>query len=274
MTKDETIKQLIEDLISAMEYHVEQTRPVHMTTVAIQAAKDALNSMPTAPVQDQIRAITQEAMQKIHDLEDQVRREVYNIPPAAPVQEPVTTLFGSLPVYDTPPVQEPAGWRPATCYRENLTFNPGLPDDQTVKFWRLQGVEIEYCYTTPPAQPAPVHEPVACDGDFPEGFDASFGIPAQALRQANAALCEVTNNRMWDVPALAERMMRFRPHTTPPAAQRQWVSLTDEDIAETDWHLSADREYEQWTLQEQLVVCGVKDFARAIEAKLRSKNGY
>ena len=88
MTKDETIKQLIEDLISAMEYHVEQTRPVHMTTVAIQAAKDALNSMPTAPVQDQIRAITQEAMQKIHDLEDQVRREVYNIPPATPVQEP------------------------------------------------------------------------------------------------------------------------------------------------------------------------------------------
>jgi hypothetical protein len=81
MTKDETIKQLIEDLISAMEYHVEQTRPVHMTTVAIQAAKDALNSMPTAPVQDQIRAITQEAMQKIYDLEDRVRREVYNIPP-------------------------------------------------------------------------------------------------------------------------------------------------------------------------------------------------
>jgi len=86
MTKDETIKQLIEDLISAMEYHVEQTRPVHMTTVAIQAAKDALNSMPTASVQDQIKAITQEAMRKIHDLENQARREVYNIPPAAPVQ--------------------------------------------------------------------------------------------------------------------------------------------------------------------------------------------
>ena len=58
----------------------------------------------------------------------------------------------------------------------------------------------------------------------------------------------------------------------PPAAQRQWVGLTDEDIAETDWHLSADREYEQWTLQEQLVVCGVKDFARAIDAKLKEKN--
>ncbi len=61
-------------------------------------------------------------------------------------------------------------------------------------------------------------------------------------------------------------------YTTPPAAQRPWVGLTDDDIAETDWHLSADREYEQWTLQEQLVVCGVKDFARAIEAKLKEKN--
>jgi len=40
------MKQLIADLISAMEYHVEQTRPVHMTTVAIQAAKDALKAMP------------------------------------------------------------------------------------------------------------------------------------------------------------------------------------------------------------------------------------
>jgi hypothetical protein len=43
------MKQLIEDLITAMEYHIEQTRPVHMTTVAIQAAKDALKAMATTP---------------------------------------------------------------------------------------------------------------------------------------------------------------------------------------------------------------------------------
>ncbi len=51
------MKQLIEDLISAMEYHVEQTRPVHMTTVAIQAAKDALKAMPAAqpaPLQEPV----------------------------------------------------------------------------------------------------------------------------------------------------------------------------------------------------------------------------
>jgi len=108
----------------------------------------------------------------------------YTTPPAASVQEPVTTLFGSLPVYDTPPVQEP-----------NQSPYP------------------EY------------------DRGFSNGWDRGFA-----------------------------------------AAQRQWVGLTDADIAETDWHLSADREYEQWTLQEQLVVCGVKDFARAIEAKLKEKN--
>jgi hypothetical protein len=108
-------------------------------------------------------------------------------------------------------------------------------------------------------QPAPVQEPVACDGDFPEGFDASFGIPAQALRQANAALCEVTNNRMWDVPALAERMMRFRHHTTPPAAQRQWVSLTNEEKATAIF--GADKKCLDY-----------KGYADAIEAKLKELN--
>ncbi len=65
------MRQLIEDLISAMEYHVEQTRPVHMTTVAIQAAKDALKAMPAAPVHC-----------------ERCAEMGYDTPPAAPVQEP------------------------------------------------------------------------------------------------------------------------------------------------------------------------------------------
>lgn len=40
------MRQLIEDLISAMEYHVEQTRPIHSTTVALQAAREALRAQP------------------------------------------------------------------------------------------------------------------------------------------------------------------------------------------------------------------------------------
>jgi hypothetical protein len=45
MTEDETLKELIEDLISAMEYHVEQTRQIHSTTVALQAARETLKSL-------------------------------------------------------------------------------------------------------------------------------------------------------------------------------------------------------------------------------------
>ena len=100
-------------------------------------------------------------------------------------------------------------------------------------------------------------EAVECDGDFPEGFDKSLDIPAQALRQANAALCEVTNNRMWDVPALAERMLMFCRNTHPP--QRTWVGLTEQ---------------EQGAIMEDINAYGAKlySFADAIEAKLKEKN--
>jgi hypothetical protein len=55
-------------------------------------------------------------------------------------------------------------------------------------------------------------------------------------------------------------------------AQRTWVGLTDEDIKGADWVLSAVKEYEAYTLQEQLVIEGVAEFAQAIEAKLKEKN--
>jgi hypothetical protein len=50
---EDHMRQLIEDLISAMEYHVEQTRPIHSTTVALQAAREAIKAMP-APVQEPV----------------------------------------------------------------------------------------------------------------------------------------------------------------------------------------------------------------------------
>ena len=49
---EDHMRQLIEDLISVMEYHVEQTRPIHSTTVALQAAREAIRAQP-APVQEQ-----------------------------------------------------------------------------------------------------------------------------------------------------------------------------------------------------------------------------
>jgi hypothetical protein len=56
------MRQLIEDLISMMEYHVEQTRPIHSTTVALQAAREALKAMP-APVQEPHKELSEHMMQ-------------------------------------------------------------------------------------------------------------------------------------------------------------------------------------------------------------------
>jgi len=72
----ETLKQLV----AALEYHTAQTRPITQTQEAIAAGKAAIEQTEN---QDQIRAITQEAHQKINDLEDEIRRKVYGIPPAA-----------------------------------------------------------------------------------------------------------------------------------------------------------------------------------------------
>jgi hypothetical protein len=59
------MKQLIEDLISMMEYHVEQTRPIHTTTVALQAAREALKSLSAqpAPVQEPHKELSEHMMQ-------------------------------------------------------------------------------------------------------------------------------------------------------------------------------------------------------------------
>jgi hypothetical protein len=55
-------------------------------------------------------------------------------------------------------------------------------------------------------------------------------------------------------------------YTTPPAAQRQWVGLTDEEIDKTPCELYAP-DQGGMTVEE-----GLQVYARAIEAKLRSKN--
>ena len=59
-------------------------------------------------------------------------------------------------------------------------------------------------------------EPVACDGDFPEGFDASLGIPAQALRAANAVMFDLINKREWDVPCTAEHIRAYASKYAAP----------------------------------------------------------
>jgi len=123
------------------------------------------------------------------------------------------------------------------------------PEQEPVAHWSDCAVHSEPAYPKsecdcggfPPQRTE--QEPVECDGDFPEGFDKSLDIPAQALRQANAALCEVTNNRMWDVPALAERMLMFCRNTHPP----QRKPLTNEqayDLFGVHYNMSVIRNVE------------------------------
>jgi hypothetical protein len=96
---------------------------------------------------------------------------------------------------------------------------------------------------THPAQPAPV-QPVWIQPDH--------------LQKAKTApfLCRVEPHKRDDFVPL---------YTTPPAAQRQWVGLTDEEVYPfANEHLHYQTEgYE---------VSGVYNLARAIEAKLKEKN--
>jgi hypothetical protein len=88
------------------------------------------------------------------------------------------------------------------------------------------------------ARSAPVQEPVA-DG---------------LIRQYITAL--VANKP--DEAANATKGMVDYVYTAPPAAQRQWVGLTDEEIYKIDC----------------LLITNITELVMAIEAKLRSKNGY
>jgi hypothetical protein len=87
------------------------------------------------------------------------------------------------------------------------------------------------------AQPAPV-QPVGTYGEIYESM--------QALLRSGLQRDQQIYMEMKDKPL----------YTTPPAAQRQWVGLTDAEVMQT---MSGD-----WTSQFY--------FARAIEAKLREKN--
>ena len=104
----------------------------------------------------------------------------------------------------------------------------------------------------------PEQEPVACDGDFPEGFDASLGVPAQALRVANAIMCDVIGKREWDVPCTAQHVLSFaKKYTTPP--QRTWVGLTDEDMyvvsEEESCSFIAVAKWSEEILKEKNAIC-------------------
>jgi hypothetical protein len=144
------------------------------------------------------------------------------------------------PLYTTPPAQ-PAVQEPVALLNGIKRYEPEIFREDRIRMeldqsgeW-VKYVDVELLITAPPAaQPAPV-QPVWIQPDH--------------LQKAQKApfLCRVEPHKRDDFVPL---------YTTPPAAQRQWVGLTDAEVMHT---MSGD-----WTSQFY--------FARAIEAKLKEKN--
>jgi hypothetical protein len=75
--------------------------------------------------------------------------------------------------------------------------------------------------------------------------------------ETGRTMCVDAQQVEWGFEKSNPRLKKIAPlYTTPPAAQRQWVGLTDAEVMQT---MSGD-----WTSQFY--------FARAIEAKLKEKN--
>ena len=90
-----------------------------------------------------------------------------------------------------------------------------------------------------------------------------FPIKAAAPVQEPVAFFDWYDNAHWGNEDFKEGCHRSWnaaiKYTTPPAAQRPFVGLTDEEI---DKHLSEDAQGD----------CEMHEFARAIEAKLKERN--
>jgi hypothetical protein len=149
------------------------------------------------------------------------------------------------------PVQEPVGWMNphggflSASYIDN--FASGLDKE-------IHNIPV---YTTPPAQPAPV----------PKGWKL---VPIKPTMQMVNAIADTDPEResIWEAVLAA----------TSPAAQRQWVGLTDKDISDALPSGIYDCLNDPWD-------CGFGDgdtihsikkdvlrISRAIEAKLKEKN--
>jgi hypothetical protein len=166
---------------------------------------------------------------------------------AAPVQEPVESwedLHNALQRIDTAAVGLPTF---------EIRHEGGL--DAVVQNIVDAIVALHEGATPPAAQPAPVQEPVAYQQRTrPNWKDETCWTPWEDCSKSEAEDC-------WNRPQIHDWLYEARAlYTTPPAAQRPWIGLTDEerDQAWDDEILKQDGAY--------------VDFARAIEAKLKEKN--
>jgi hypothetical protein len=169
---------------------------------------------------------------------------------AAPVQEPVG-VYGHCPV----------------CGAKGVTRERRPDgDDRCANGHTYKSIHA----TTPPAQQAPVQEPVAAK-DW-EG--AEYWMPLAWELCADECGEEACTELIWEGGPIPEpwgdRWLKYedeakrlialvQKHTTPPAAQRQWVGLTDE-------------EYFEIGQRHSVTSTKIELIHAEIEAKLKEKN--
>jgi len=183
-------------------------------------------------------------------------------PPAAPVQEPIAKVCHDLDGHigwrpgltELPPegtelfTAQPAaseGWRMVpvnllTRWRDAFAVELDAWDiDPPLHHVKTSHDEIDALLNTPTAaQPAPVQEPVGMRWRWP-GY---AWVYTEEIRS--------------DLAGNPEKELLYTP---PPAAQRTWVGLTEEEVK---------HEWEVWRAS----VPRYAGFAKGIEAKLKEKN--
>jgi hypothetical protein len=141
-----------------------------------------------------------------------------------------------------------------------MVRDPDIGTDQECFVCDGTGVSDD---TTPPAQPAPVQEPVAMR--MPKVGDKVVCIEDESLGTVVYLTAGGSPEIKFDDGSHGTYMLRefaeLFGYTTPPAAQRQWVGLTDEERGKVyaDWRWIDGR-------TSNLALC------EAIEAKLKELN--
>jgi hypothetical protein len=188
--------------------------------------------------------------------------------------------------YEPAPVQqsrsdvEPVGWKwhrapvKTSWGHDMVVADLAIDKDNTVSVYceRDQMAKVEAMFNSP-AQPAPVQEPVA----WMDGYRNIYSLEEKAAGCEDAVIPLVPAIQHWsdcavhNEPAYPKGDCDCGSYTappnvaTPPAAQRQWVGLTDEEIlAALCIHVDESDDPDEWWSEIKEV--------RAIEAKLKEKN--
>jgi hypothetical protein len=175
--------------------------------------------MVAAPVQESIgcKTLCELCQKRGYDFcANAAKTTPITTPPAAPVQEPEHIVHSN------------------GRYSPLLTRMMNKRVESNVK-------QVIHLYDEPPAaQPSPVQEPVAWIWKYANGEEEVVFVPPRHVDATHV-----------DAPSTITPL-----YTTPPAAQRQWVWMTDEDI-----------EQEFGFIDELL-----RDCVQRTEAKVREKN--